>query len=139
MGCCIPGLTFPMTVALVKHVSYTNIFWGILHHPKTYHPLVFIMAKALDIQFFRIPFVFNTINESRKAMIDHLDKIEKELSDGREWLLGNEYTTADAGMTALLYRLKVTGFAFLFVNLEYTSKYWNRLQERPSFKSAITD
>ena len=60
------------------------------------------MAKAFGTYFFRIPFVFKLINESKNAMISHLEALEKHLSDEREWLTGAIYTIADIGMTPLL-------------------------------------
>lgn len=125
-------------MALIEGVTYSNIIWGLMHHPKNFQPCIFLVAKALGTYFFRIPFVFGVINESKKAMVTHMEALEKELSDGREWLVG-EFTLADIGMAPVFNRMELAGWAFIYADMPNVCKYWKRLQERPTFKKAIVD
>ena len=61
------------------------------------------------------------------------------MSDGRQWITGNEYTLADVSMTPVFERLRVSGWSFLIDDLPNVKKYWERLQTRPSYKQAITE
>ena len=72
MGCCIPGLSFPLYVALIEHVPYKNILSGFLNHPRALYPCIFLLMKFLGIYFFRIPPIFKILNASLTAMKDHL-------------------------------------------------------------------
>lgn len=87
-----------------------------------------------------------TIRDSQKmlninAQIEPtLDKLECQLKQS-EWLSGNAYSLADVVWTGTLHHLEQLNFADLWSQEKRPAidKYWQRLKNRPNFKTAMKD
>lgn len=138
IGSCIPVLTFPIFASMTQDIAVSNITWGLLHHPNKERPVIFLLMKTLGPYIVQLPKVRALIRIAVKNCRNHLQRIEKKLSDGREFICGRTYTLGDVGLTSSLLRIENADFQYLFADLPYISKYWARLKARPSFDNAIT-
>lgn len=77
------------------------------------------------------------INEQIEPM---LDKLECELKQS-EWLGNTAYSLADVVWTATLHHLEQLKFAYLWEGEKRPAiaDYWQRLKNRPNFKTVIQD
>jgi len=65
------------------------------------------------------------------------DDIEEASADGRDWVMGKDFTLADLNLAPFVARLE--GISFLDIWLAKrprTAAWWNRLKSRPSFLQA---
>merc|ERR1712070_304880 len=70
----------------------------------------------------------------------HMQKLEEEtLADGRQYLLGKDFTLADVGIVTIFERMDCAGFSHLYDDLPRVNAYWSRIKARPSYKIAIVD
>jgi glutathione S-transferase len=139
LASCIPGMTMPCFVTMIHDVGYLKIFWGFLHHPNKERPLLFTVFKTLGKNALRIPGILQMIRTSRDHMQSHLAELEDLLSDGRPFLTGERFTMADVTIVSIFERMKVADFEFLWSDKPNVTKYWSRIQARPSYKIAIVD
>ena len=139
----IPGLTFPIFTAMIKHISFFKIFEGLLFHREKIRPIMFIGLKLLGLKHFsKIPPVRKIMFDSQVALDKHLDQFEKDLGefDG-PWLLGEQFSLADVGMVAILDRLREGDWMEQFLTEQRPNlvNYWRQAKLRDSYKDAIED
>ena len=68
------------------------------------------------------------------------EKIEKDLSDGRNWLIKEQYSLADLGLTPYLARLEYLNILEVWIHdRKNVSEWWQRITNRPSYKKAVSD
>ena len=66
--------------------------------------------------------------------------MEAELSDGRAWLLGDDYSLADIGLSPFVARLNYLGLLDVWIaERPRVQAWWAKARQRPSFVAAITD
>lgn len=75
-----------------------------------------------------------TQREAEQELMNFLDRIDNDLSDKREFLVGNQYSLADVVATCLLARVHFSKQEALFTPA--VQEYWTRMQTRNSFLSA---
>ena len=77
----------------------------------------------------------------RKEAIAHAALVNKQLSDGRQWLLGGDQPTfADITLATAIAFSKFPVIATpLDERFEFLDAYWQRWQQRPAFKAAYAD
>ena len=78
---------------------------------------------------------------SRKKALESAARIDKHLSDGREWMLGgNAPTFADITLcTAIAFSKYPTNATPLDKRYEFIDAIWKRWQTRESFRIAYSD
>ena len=82
------------------------------------------------------PFVFNGIAAYEKAF----KTMEKDLGDGRPWLLGEQFTLADINLMPFVARLGFLGLLDIWIAGRPLVQSWReRALARLSFASGITD
>ena len=82
------------------------------------------------------PYVFHGIAAYEKAF----KTMEKDFSDGRSWLMGDQFTLADINLMPLVARLDYLGLLDIWViERPQVRNWWGRATERPSFAGGITD
>jgi glutathione S-transferase len=62
--------------------------------------------------------------------------MEQSLGESR-WLVGNQYSLADAGLLSFFYRLELLGCQALWQRLPHVIDWYDRSRSRPSFGTAI--
>ena len=61
-------------------------------------------------------------------------KIEKNLSDGRPWIMGSQFTLADVNLAPFIARLDGLKLVQPWINDKpYTQKWWKTVKDRPSY------
>lgn len=77
------------------------------------------------------------VGEALVRFARHFRDMEKALADG-QWLVGKEFTLADAGLLSFFYRLEMLSCAGLWrEHFPRVSDWYERAKARPSFQSAI--
>ncbi|MCK0129242.1 glutathione S-transferase family protein [Erythrobacter sp. F6033] len=142
-GACIPGLTMPLFVTAIQHIPLRNILVGFLFHFDKKRPALFTASKLLGLRFMmeRSP-ARAIMHQSRDHMRAHLVRLNAALDqDGRDWILGGDYTLADITLASVLLRLDETGWLEWFEQtetIEHVSGYYSRLKARSAWTQAIT-
>jgi glutathione S-transferase len=77
----------------------------------------------------------------RKEALAHAGLVNQHLSDGRDWMLGGDAPTfSDMTLAAAIAFSKFPINATpLDERFEHVDAYWQRWQQRPSFKAAYAD
>ena len=143
-GHCVPGLTFPLFATTVSRIPVAEILKGLLRHPNKERPIAFLLLRLLGVEkFWRVPLFRAAVAQSREAMHVHLDGLEAQLqSHEGPWIVGDEFTLADVSWVVLLDRLVEADWERVFWSEGLrpgVAAYWNRLQSRPSYRSAVTE
>ena len=142
-GACIPGLTLPIFATMVQYIPFRKIVEGLLFHPQKVRPTLFALLKICGIaRLPRLKPAMKLISESREHMEHHLDALGEQLEkSGGPWIAGRAFTLADVSWVVLLDRLVEVDWDRHFWGegrRPIVAAYWERLLERPSFASAIT-
>ncbi len=83
-------------------------------------------------------------SEPFRAAIKGMDKLLAEIEGGLEefggpWILGGEYSIADAAVTTYVLRLDVCGFEDMWAGRRpLVAEWWRRIRERPNFVGAVS-
>ena len=134
LGMAIPILSAPLIKHCLKQQSLWQIWSGFRSHP--------ISSRRKGFRLLRLfPIPDKIIVQSAQTTARALVHIEKTLT-GRDddWLLG-PFTQADVMLMAHFHRLEDVALGGLLTGdtLPHTAAYWQRLQQRPSYKAAVLD
>lgn len=140
-GNAVPGLTMPLFAAMLPDVPVHRILEGLFFHRLKMRPIGFLAMKARGLRKVGTTDPFHAmIRQSRLAMHGHLDDLEETLAaTGGPWITGTQFTLADAGMMAILDRIREADWEaeFLVDRRPRVQDYWRALKERPSYAAAI--
>lgn len=140
----IPGLTFPLFAAMLQYVSWWRFFRGYFTHFDPPRPIFFSLLKILGpTKFNKIKPAADLYRQSDVEMNKHLDRLEETLKDSKhEWIDGHQFGIADVSWMSVFERLKQLSLTQSLLNVElrpYCYHYWERCQQRASYKAAVTD
>lgn len=142
-GNAVPGLTTPLFAAMVDRIATWKILEGLLFHFDKRRPLIFLVFKGVGLaRFGRIPPAVQILARSRKQMGVHLDDLEKRLSAGGPWILGETFSLADVSWLVIFERLAQVDMTDVFLQHDRRPEctaYWARLKARPSYRAAILE
>lgn len=143
-GHCIPPLTFPIFATMVRYIPYREILKGLLTHPNKERPLFFTALKFRGVHGLPgLEPIMKILRRARRHMGDHLDTLARQLdSHGGPWIAGEQFTLADVSWVVILDRLAEADWdRFLWGDGKRPTitAYWEHLQGRPSYKSAIAE
>ena len=142
-GNAIPGLTVPLFAAMIDQIPWWRILEGLLFHIDRRRPVIFLVMKAFDlVRVGRLTPAMKILARSRRQMAGHLDALEEQLEkSGGPWILGEAFTLADVSWLVIFERLRQTDSLHRFVHdgRPACAGYWQRLQGRPSYRSAILE
>lgn len=90
-----------------------------------------LQFEGVEAEIFR-----PAINALEKMLVN----IEAALAEGRgDFILGDDYSLADAAVTPYVLRLEMLGFdAMLGEGREHLPGWWERIKARPNFRGAIS-
>jgi glutathione S-transferase len=144
IGNAVPPLTVPLFATMIEQISYSNILEGLLFHIDRRRPLIFLTLKLLGID--RLPKlrpISRILARTHRQVSTHLDALEAMLNDrGGPWILGEMFTLADVGWLVVFERLRQAVALEVFLGGDKRpacAAYWERLQKRPSYQSAILE
>jgi glutathione S-transferase len=144
IGACVPALTLPLFITAIRYIPLHRILFGFLFHPDKARPMFFSLARVLGLRrTLAIRPIQQMVLNGRRYMRTHLGKIDDALGQtGGPWILGAQFSLADITLGCVLLRLEETGFLGSFLekgDLGRLAAYYQRLQSRPSWKTAIVD
>lgn len=142
-GSCIPGLTLPLFFTAIRYTPLRKILIGFLFHPDKKRPAMFTAAKLLGPQrMMNLKAVEEIMLASRDHMARHLTTLNEAIQTSEDkWILGHDYSLADISIGCLLLRLEETCWLAHFreeLNIDALLKYYDTVQNRPSWQAAIT-
>jgi glutathione S-transferase len=143
-GNAVPGLTLPIFAAMIEDIPTWRILEGLLFHFDKRRPVLFLVLKALGVRRLgRLGPAVAALGKSRRQMAQHLDALEAQLVEtGGPFLLGESFTLSDVGWLVILERLVQVDALHVFVGgaeRPACAAYWERLQQRPAYRAAITE
>lgn len=135
LGTSIPMLSAPIIKACIDRQPVFHVLWKSRKHPVPLRRWGFCLLRILPI----LPKL--VFRDSLATVAGSLVSIEKALEQTQGPFLLGAFTQADVMMMAHFHRLEDVGLAEVldWTALPETRGYWERLQARPSYKSAITD
>jgi len=142
MGNAIPGLTLPIFATMIETIPYRRIVEGLLFHRLKSRALFFLVLKMLGpARLGRLAPAVDVLKRSKASMHNSLDCLEAQLQQAGPWIVGEQFTLADAGMMVIFDRLDEVDWLneFLVPERLETKAYWERLQARPSYQAALKD
>ncbi len=77
------------------------------------------------------------VKGSVKALDKMVADVDKAMSDGRKFLVGNEYTLADAALTPFFERLERLGFTQMWASRLHATRWWESVKSRPSYTKIV--
>ena len=67
-------------------------------------------------------------------------KLEKVLVDGRDWIMGDQYTLAEINFAPYVARLEYMGLLEIWIeNRPKVSSWWNRIKARLAYQRGVSD
>ena len=142
-GNAVPGLTVPLFATMIEEVPYWRIGEGILFHRLKRRALLFFAMKVGGLSRLPSSPAGKIIAECASQMARHLDALDAQLeAHGGPWILGDEFTLADVSWLPIFDRLREADSLHSFVGggrRAAAEAYWQRLQERPSYRAAILE
>ena len=139
-GNSVAPLTFPLFVAMMRYVSFKEIFIGLRTHPMKERVIGFFIFKTFGMKVFNSLFPFSKLLKSSFLNLSkHLDDLEKHLEDKNSlWIVGEEFTLADISWAVILHRFHECGWGgLLLADKPLIKKYYFNLLDKESFKIAI--
>jgi len=142
-GNAVPGLTVPLFAAMIDAIPYWKILEGALFHFDKRRPLLFLTLKTLGLERLdKLTPAVQAVARSRRQMAVHLDALEEKLGAGRAWILGAPFSLADVSWLVIFERLRQADVLHVLVDAAERpacAAYWQRLQQRPSYRQAISE
>ena len=135
LGTSIPMLSSPVIKACINRQPAFHVVKKFRKHPVLSRRVNFFLLRFLPV----LPKV--VFHDSVATVANALVSIEKALNDGGGPFLLGEFTQVDVMMMAHFHRLEDVALAEMlnWDNLPNIREYWQRLQVRPSYKTAVTD
>jgi ganglioside-induced differentiation-associated protein 1 len=142
-GNCAAGMTVPLFAAMIRDIPTLRILEGLLFHRLKFRPVTFLLLKLVGLsRLGAVPPVRHVVTASRREMERHLDDLERQLAVcGGPWITGGQFTLADVSWAVIFERLREADWVaeVLTATRPLVSAYWARLQERPSYRAAMTE
>lgn len=142
-GNAIPGLTTPIFAAMVEHIPTRNILTGLLFHRLKIRAVFFLALKLFGLRNLpKMKPIITLLHSSKEAMQAHFDELEAALEkSGGPWIVGDQFTLADVGIMVIFERLREGDWLdeFLTETRPHACAYWQALQARPSYQTAVAN
>jgi len=142
-GYCAAMLSLPLFAAGMTFIPLRYPLVGLLFHRLKIRALLFSLLKISGLQgFIKLTPLLKKMAAGRDHMHLHLADLEQQLNSHGPWILGEQFTLADVSWMTIFERLREADW------LEYYLKdnqypnlthYWQALQARDSYQSAILD
>lgn len=74
------------------------------------------------------------VEDRQLVMMEKMAQMESQLSDGRPWLCGEQFTLADIALAPRVDMFPVVGVADLYARFPHIGKFMERMKARPSWE-----
>ena len=142
-GSCIPPLTIPVFIAAMQHIPVNRVFEGLLFHRLKIRPIGFLFMKIMGLRGLPHSRLRKMVSTGRDLMMKHLQELEEHLKKTEgAWIAGEQFTLADVSWMSHFERMEESCWLEEYVKderLPNIAEYWQRLKERPSYRTAIVD
>jgi len=140
-GNCITILTLPLFASSMSATPLRYAVMGLLFHRLKIRAVMFTLFKLIGLSgMVKIAPMMKELKTARHYMHIHLDELEKHLENSGPWLTGEQFTLADVSWVPMFERFKEADWLEYFLkDRPALAAYWQRLQGRDSYKSAILD
>lgn len=142
-GYCSGMLSLPMFAAGMTYIPLRYPFVGLLFHRLKIRAVLFSLLKISGLKgFIKITPLLKKMAAGRDYMHRHLAELEQRLENQPPWIMGAQYTLADVSWMAVLERLREADWIEYYLrDNQYpnVNNYWQALQARASYQSAIID
>ena len=92
--------------------------------------------RAVFEQGVESSYVFNAIAVYETTF----SKLEKVLVDGRDWIMGDQYTLAEINLAPYVARLEYMGLLEIWIeHRPKISSWWNRIKARLAYQRGVSD
>lgn len=140
-GNCITVLTLPLFASGMTATPFRYAIMGLLFHRLKIRAVLFSLFKIIGLWgMVKIAPMMKELESARHHMHLHLDELEKHIASTGPWIVGEQFTLADVSWVPMFERFKEADWLDYFLeDRPALAAYWQRLQSRPSYKSAILD
>jgi len=140
-GNCISMLTLPLFATGMTATPLRYAAMGLLFHRLKIRAVLFTTFKLIGLRgALKIPLMVKQVESGRYHMHHHLNELENHLAGSGPWIIGEQFTLADVSWMPLFERLKEADWIDYFLEgRPALASYWQRLQDRSSYKSAILE
>ena len=140
-GNCITVLTLPLFASGMTATPLRYAAMGLLFHRLKIRAVMFSLFKLIGLSgMVKIPAIMSELKTARHYMHIHLDELEQHLENTGPWITGEQFSLADVSWVPMFERFKEADWLEYFLHdRPALTNYWNRLQARDSYKSAILD
>jgi len=142
-GYCAATLSLPLFAAGMTFIPLRYPLVGLLFHRLKIRALLFSLLKISGLPgFIKLTPLLKMMASGRDHMHKHLAELEQQLNTNSPWIMGDQFTLADVSWMTIFERLRESDWLDYYIkdkhypNLE---EYWQRLQARDSYKTAILD
>lgn len=142
-GYCAGMLSLPLFAAGMAYIPLRYPLIGLLFHRIKIRAVLFSLLKVTGLQgFVKIPPLLKKMAAGRDYMHKHLADLERQISQEGPWIMGEQFTLADVSWLTVFERLREADWLEYYLrNNQYPklSQYWQDLQARDSYRTAILD
>ena len=134
-GTSVAGISTQMLAYLLCKRPFRSVVWDYLtKHPSRERVPIFILLRILGRPP-RTKYRYFVSGVAKGVLF-----IEKTLAHGGQFIAG-QYSAADVLLTQLFHRLEITAFHTVLKSEQFPKikAYWQRLQQRESYKAGILD
>lgn len=73
------------------------------------------------------------IADRQQLLVEKMATMDQQLSDGRQWLCGDQFTLADIALAPRVEMFPVVGMGDLYERFSHIGRFMERLKARPSW------
>ncbi|PWE31193.1 hypothetical protein DDZ14_14335 [Maritimibacter sp. 55A14] len=136
------GLHSPHTTVLSFVIALRFAFLKFLDTPQKIEAHLKSVRDPASRERQREAFELGYEAQSFRTAVFAFDALLEEMEDAlakSPWLAGDALSLADLDMAPYVHRLDTLGLSNLYAERPHVAEWYNRLQARPSWKTAITD
>jgi len=142
-GYCAAMLSLPLFAAGMSFIPLRYPLVGLLFHRLKIRALLFSLLKISGLRgFVKITPLLKMMAAGRDHMHQHLRDLEQQLNSNSPWIMGEQFTLADVSWMTVFERLREADWLEYYLkDHQYPNldQYWQRLQARDSYRTAILD
>ncbi|BFM17068.1 hypothetical protein R50073_32510 [Maricurvus nonylphenolicus] len=142
-GYCSGMLSLPLFAAGMTYIPLRYPLVGLLFHRLKIRAVLFTLLKISGLKgFTKLTPLMKKMAAGRNYMHKHFRDLEDQLEKNGPWIMGEQFTLADVSWLTVFERLRESDWLdYYLADNQYPilTKYWQALQARESYQTAILD